>query len=94
MYANGGNGYLRMKGNAKNAVEKCSLFSWIEKTSVTFPESVFRGDISLKFSRSAPHLTTQSDGYQDSRPMGDHQFLYAMLGYIPLYVGKSTGTYI
>ena len=27
-------------------------------------------------------------------PMGGHQFLYAMLGYVPLHVGKSTGTYI
>ena len=26
--------------------------------------------------------------------MGGHQFLYAMLGYVPWYAGKSTGAYI
>ena len=26
--------------------------------------------------------------------MGGHQFLYAMLGYVPWYAGKSTGAYV
>ena len=44
--------------------------------------------------RGYPYRGLSAQGWVSGRPMGDAQFLYAMMGYIPWFVGKRTGAVI